>query len=905
MADRGLFLGRGDELRRWRGVLQDARASASGDGRGSFVVLVHGIGGMGKSRLVRRLCDLVDERGGTGKGAVARVLVDLESERDRLPDRYPPFEGPSVGTLLYTIERAVCGELGERAERSFAAFRSTLGQIIKLVGDAERLELEAKQAGRGLSGEERKGLQDAATVVAGLAGAAIVGSLVGAGVAAAGPVSRLLRRVRKGAGERAAPQVSQRRLDLALDAEGELVRDFVAGVRAACGERGVVIAIDTGEIALRALAAVREAARVGPSSVVWLVAGRFETPAEAGYATSAVGEFERAISADRLAIVAISVFDRGLQREYLHARLAPRVLDDEDLLRVDRATRGIPLGLSLVADMLCDGVDPGQLDAVIDERGEANLLIQGLARRFLHHALTLAPDKPNVLRDDLPAIFGLVADETAGAGAIIGYPLQRTIRAALLDVGVAALGARVDELASRHDFVVAATGQVHQEVASAVASYMLGADQRDGCAAMHERALAVITDALATSYADMPIGARVADEAWRLLATAYVSHALWIANERGIEALCAILPAAHVLHPELASTLRACATRFYETASSDERRVLRGLPWPKPSFLDEWLERRQAGATPARARLPRGDAEDAQQADRVLARDRPAVAGLTADATATRVLTQLLQADATSDASSSPVVHLARADQLLADGDLALSTALGQRARRAASQLIFSGPGGFARHDPDGLLAAQIAARRLPDDPGAGATYAVALRHAGSADDADTAYQRALAADPDHATILGNYALFLTTVRGEHDRAEEHYKRALTADPDHANHLGNYARLLLERGDDAEAATLVRKAFEHAQEHHDPLRAELWTYRYALGPGEDRERALKELSRLLLAGVRSPRWDFSRIVARAIAQRHPEADHLPTLADVVSDRLRVSALAGWTAWPPR
>jgi hypothetical protein len=54
MADRGLFFSRGDELRRWRVILQDARAPTSDDRRGSFVVLVHGIGGMGKSRLVRR-----------------------------------------------------------------------------------------------------------------------------------------------------------------------------------------------------------------------------------------------------------------------------------------------------------------------------------------------------------------------------------------------------------------------------------------------------------------------------------------------------------------------------------------------------------------------------------------------------------------------------------------------------------------------------------------------------------------------------------------------------------------------------------------------------------------------------------------------------------------------------------
>jgi hypothetical protein len=96
----------------------------------------------------------------------------------------------------------------------------------------------------------------------------------------------------------------------------------------------------------------------------------------------------------------------------------------------------------------------------------------------------------------------------------------------------------------------------------------------------------------------------------------------------------------------------------------------------------------------------------------------------------------------------------------------------------------------------------------------------------------------------------------------------------------------------------------VSKAFEQADERHDSLRAELWTYRYALGPTEQRACALKELSRLLHAGARSPLWDFSRIVLRAIAAKHPEADRLRTLADVVSERLPLSALTGWSAWSP-
>ena len=84
---------------------------------------------------------------------------------------------------------------------------------------------------------------------------------------------------------------------------------------------------------------------------------------------------------------------------------------------------------------------------------------------------------------------------------------------------------------------------------------------------------------------------------------------------------------------------------------------------------------------------------------------------------------------------------------------------------------------------------------------------------------------------------------------------------------------------------------------------HDRLRAELWMYRFALGPSDEREQALAELARLVHAGVRSPKWDFSRIVARAVELGHPDADRLRTLADVVSDRVSADALDEWPAWP--
>ncbi|MBF0632195.1 MAG: tetratricopeptide repeat protein [Magnetococcales bacterium] len=58
---------------------------------------------------------------------------------------------------------------------------------------------------------------------------------------------------------------------------------------------------------------------------------------------------------------------------------------------------------------------------------------------------------------------------------------------------------------------------------------------------------------------------------------------------------------------------------------------------------------------------------------------------------------------------------------------------------------------------------------------------------------AEQLYQRAIAVDPNHAPILGDFAIFIKNIRQNHDLAEQLYQRAIAADPNDANALGNFA----------------------------------------------------------------------------------------------------------------
>ena len=98
--------------------------------------------------------------------------------------------------------------------------------------------------------------------------------------------------------------------------------------------------------------------------------------------------------------------------------------------------------------------------------------------------------------------------------------------------------------------------------------------------------------------------------------------------------------------------------------------------------------------------------------------------------------------------------------------------------------------------------------------------YALFLKNIrGDMEEAEQMYQRAIAADPTNATNLGNYALFLQRERGDMDQAEQMHQRAITADPHHANILGNYAHFLKYiRGDTDGAQDMMNKAQDMYQQ---------------------------------------------------------------------------------------
>jgi tetratricopeptide (TPR) repeat protein len=169
-------------------------------------------------------------------------------------------------------------------------------------------------------------------------------------------------------------------------------------------------------------------------------------------------------------------------------------------------------------------------------------------------------------------------------------------------------------------------------------------------------------------------------------------------------------------------------------------------------------------------------------------------------------------------------------------------------------------------------------------------------------------YERAVAADPNHANSLGDFANFLRFVRGDQDRAEEMYERAVAADPNHANNLGNYAGLLYSLGRMAEARALVERARSLEEIGRiASLRLEILLYELSDDEltADEWRSTIKAIAAELRAGGRSAGWNFELNLRRAeeLGRSPDELDFLRTLADVIGEKAGLSELDRFAEWP--
>ena len=187
MADE-IFVGRADELLRFAALLREmsneksprrrgwrfgsAARPLSPEGGSSRVVLVHGLGGSGKSRLLRHfqgMADGVFPDSPVDSGKVQTAWLDWEDEQRDDPASFAGPTGPALLTVLNAVQRAVLDSFGdhgksaERAAQAFADYREGAARMPEYAARFAELLAQKDQSDSGFSGEDAQTLLKAAT----------------------------------------------------------------------------------------------------------------------------------------------------------------------------------------------------------------------------------------------------------------------------------------------------------------------------------------------------------------------------------------------------------------------------------------------------------------------------------------------------------------------------------------------------------------------------------------------------------------------------------------------------------------------------------------------------------------------------------------------------------------------
>ncbi|ABK45792.1 Tetratricopeptide domain protein [Magnetococcus marinus MC-1] len=129
------------------------------------------------------------------------------------------------------------------------------------------------------------------------------------------------------------------------------------------------------------------------------------------------------------------------------------------------------------------------------------------------------------------------------------------------------------------------------------------------------------------------------------------------------------------------------------------------------------------------------------------------------------------------------------------------------------------------RCDGSASSAYEQALAKNPQDAWTAADFAQFLAQSGKdLERAEALYQQAIEVDPNDAGILNNFALFMTDKKGDHAQAEILYNRAIEADPNDAIALGNFAHFMTKiKSDHAQAEILFNRAIKANPNHAKAL----------------------------------------------------------------------------------
>ncbi len=773
------------------------------------MVLVHGLGGSGKSSLLRQFRLLAD---GTlpdspvPAGRLRTVWLDWEDEQRDQPGRYASVTGPVLVTVLDAVQRAVLSALAEdrraavRADHAFGAYRQGAARMPEYAARFAQVFAQSRQAGSPFTS------QDAAALARSAAGAGLLavghpggfGALTPDQLAATGQAAGHLSEAAAQAvtGKKRA-EISAEEYDLVTDPARELTRRLAAALRDIAAGTPLVVLLDTGEvIGDRAWAWLRRVMTLTGPRLIWVVGARFETEAEAGF-DSPVAQFVREIGSDHLVLMLTTRFDDAMIGDYLQNRVGKKY-GIEQIDMIARFTRGLPLAVSLTATLLEQGQHVADVCRDADG-GHPGSIVSRLARRYLVHAEKQDYPPGDPRRDDLTRILGLAlayGDLRADPGILAtlwAIPEQQVLPA-------------FQDLARRHDFVLPMSFRLHDDVRDTLRADLLNPYRRTQVREINQRAAAMFTTRLAEMRDRWPtLDDQVGHAGFTTALLSALWHTSWKDNQDGLDLFIAVLPVLEVADPATADAAAALVGHLAGTFDQDQRRDLDLLTSTQPArWAPDLADPRGSALVPVRRVMPtlRGLALPWPES----ALTKVAVGQMTDRQAAVLIMRAAWYASDRRDDEALETLRMAAAQTSSAR----LREAIGWVAGAISGSLPWGGPEDAPVPTATGLAAAKLAAEMLQDSEPV-REYAAALYDRGEFADALAAYDQAITLDPHNALMHNDRGIALADL-GRHGEALAAYDQAITLDPGNADMYNNRGIALADLGRHADALAAYDQA---------------------------------------------------------------------------------------------
>lgn len=526
-----IFIGRVEEQNRFREslktILRESSAVAKikdwiaekDPARLPFIFLLDGEGGMGKTRLAQRLCDIAVREAGF-KGRFRSVWLDWE-KRKELDYRLAMRDSVSPETVfehIYAVFRdeGFGGKFNpyERALKQREVAEAKVAQVLDKVEGGDRYTVLREFGGKGLAWLVRSGMVSGVPIPIpqepmAKAFEAIVGG--GAeGLARAREVATTLVR---------STLTEPDEFNLFTLPNETLARRLAECMRASAARQPIVFILDTYEIADRADAWLRVVVKTAGPRVLWIVSGRDNLADSRKFGQVYFIGYRADFSSENLRVFPLGEFSLEDVTAYFADRVPGRPLDPKDTEAIHRATLGIPLAVREAAAIWMAGKSLEDIVGEIPPRAPRKHIVQVMTERFLMHCFADA-DHP----DDRSWLYALALAYRSNLD-LIGAMFQSED-----------LEYDLSDLERRHSFVFVGEMKLHDAVTAFLREYLLQEVRRKSkiVRGINERAVAYLQDRQVTREKTTPtIEALVADEQWTAALLGLVHHSFWLNEDNG------------------------------------------------------------------------------------------------------------------------------------------------------------------------------------------------------------------------------------------------------------------------------------------------------------------------------------------------------------------------------------